>query len=164
MSTIVQVEVGTARAVNWHKQIVSTGTVYSFHSIVVKVEISGRLLSIAVKSGQKVLAEQTLMQINPAIYKAQFEAAKADAMKNKVLYEQQQRLFKRGYSDNLTLATTKAVYFSGIAKMRQAQSQLDLTTVKAPFAGALGLRLVKTGDYIIAGAPLITFLLVCGYG
>lgn len=154
-SKTVTVTTATAKSETWNNEVLTTGTVDSFHGIMIKAEVPGRILKVYIKSGESVQAGQSLFQLNPSALSDKLAAAKAIEIDNTSLYHQQLTIFKKGFGDSEQLKSAKADYLSGKAKISAIEAKLALTLVKAPLAGKLGLRLVKLGEYVKTGQDLI---------
>ena len=145
--------------------IEAVGTVESEHSVQVRAQVSGVLQVVQFKEGDKVKAGQTLFQIDPRTFQAQYNQAMAAVARDKAQLEnakaQQQRLepllkrefiTRQEYDVAVTSAKSlEATLQSSQAQLEQAKIQLDYSRITAPINGRTGQLLVRPGNLVAAG-------------
>jgi membrane fusion protein (multidrug efflux system) len=136
---------------NWQTEISAIGTLVASQGVVIKPEISGRITEIYFRSGDYVKANVPLVQINPAILKAELIAVQAKAKLSKADYERGLKLFDKKVFSQADLDKFLATYQADIANVAHAQAMLDQTLIRAPFAGRIGLRMVDAGSFVNSG-------------
>jgi multidrug efflux system membrane fusion protein len=153
--------------------IQAVGTVEPEHSVQVRAQVSGVLKSVEFREGDKVKAGQTLFQIDPATYQAQYNQALAQLERDKAQLEnaraQQQRLepllkrefiTRQEYDVAVTSAKSlEATVAADEAVAEQSRIQLSYARIVAPISGRTGALSVKAGNLVqvVAGAsPLVT--------
>jgi membrane fusion protein (multidrug efflux system) len=106
--------------------------------------------------GAWVKAGSVLLQQDISSEEAQLKAAEAEAALAKVNFERLRLLVE-------TNAVSKAAYDDGEAKHKQAMAQADTIraaiakkTIRAPFSGRLGIRLVNLGQILKEGEPIVS--------
>jgi membrane fusion protein (multidrug efflux system) len=151
----VFVTTAPVKTIAWQKSVQATGTLQAIQGAQLKSEVSGRVTKIYFKAGQVVHAGDPLIDINPSILLAQYNAAQANAQlqaanfqRAKKLY--QQKIISKADYDNAfaSAASTKSLADAAAANLAQAR-------VKAPFDGTAGINLVNVGDYVALGVPLL---------
>jgi membrane fusion protein (multidrug efflux system) len=97
-----------------------------------------------------------LLQQDTSSEEAQLQAAEAQASLSKVNFERLRLLIK-------TNAVSQAAYDDGEAKHKEAMAQADTIratiakkTIRAPFSGRLGIRLVNLGQILKEGEPIVS--------
>jgi multidrug efflux system membrane fusion protein len=153
--------------------IEAVGTVEPEHSVQIRAQVSGVLKSVEFREGEKVKAGQTLFQIDPATYEAQYKQALAQLERDKAQLEnaraQQQRLepllkrefiTRQEYDVAVTSAKSlEATVAADQAAAEQARIQLSYARIAAPISGRTGALAVKPGNLVQAaggGVPLVT--------
>lgn len=153
--------------------IEAVGTVESEHSVQVRAQVSGVLQVVQFKEGDKVKAGQTLFQVDPRTFQAQYNQAMAAVARDKAQLEnakaQQQRLepllkrefiTRQEYDVAVTSAKSlEATLQSSQAQLEQAKIQLDYSRITAPINGRTGQLSVRPGNLVVAsggGVPLVT--------
>jgi membrane fusion protein (multidrug efflux system) len=111
---------------------------------------------IAFEPGTKVKAGDLLLQQDISSEKAQLRAAEATLALTKLDLERSSKLLA-------TKAVAKAKYDSDFAQYKQAVAQIDgiratirKKTIRAPFDGSLGIRLVNLGQVLNEGEPIVS--------
>jgi multidrug efflux system membrane fusion protein len=140
------------------------GTVQAYNTIAVKSQVDGVIKSMNFQEGQDVKIGDPLVIIDPEVYEAALEEAKALKAKAEALLEnaksnfwRSQQLLAKDFATQRTMdeqAMLVAQYTAEIAqyegKIRYAQAQLDYATIRAPINGRTGIRNVDPGNLIRA--------------
>ena len=152
------------------------GTVRALNNVTVRAQVDGKLLSVNYKEGQDVKAGDVLAEIDPVIYKAQYDQAVAKKAQDEATLAnaridlgryQQLALAKAGSAQQAdtqraTVANLEALVKSDQAVIDNAQATLGYTKIVAPLSGRAGLRQVDQGNIIHAsdatGVVVITQL------
>src|SRR5207245_5190030 len=80
---------------------------------------------------------------------AQSELARLDLERQKGMLEKQ-------IVSQATYDTSAATFKSADAAVAQIRATIDRKTIRAPFAGVLGIRQVNLGQYLAGGAPIVS--------
>lgn len=148
------VEAAPVKAQDWQTEIDAIGTLSANQGVTIRSETSGRITGIYFRSGQEAKANDPLIQINSDVIKAQLEAAQARVNLSKANFDRIQTLFKKRVSSQSDLDTALSGFQADTAAVNQYQGLLNLTLIRSPFEGRLGLRLVNLGDYVTAGQAI----------
>jgi len=113
-------------------------------------EVSGRLMELPIKEGDKVKAEQLLARINPHDFQQRVNQEKAKYDYAVVTYQRYKTLLK---SDTIS----RAAYDEKFAQLQVAKANLATATkslndthLKAPFNGYIANRFVENFEYVRA--------------
>jgi multidrug efflux system membrane fusion protein len=140
------------------------GTAQALNSVTVRSQVDGRLIEVVFKEGQDVKAGDVLARIDPSIYQAQYDQAVAKKAQDEATLanarrdlERYARLAADNSGSRQQADTQRTVVAQLEAQVRQdqasidnAKTYLDFTTIRAPIAGRLGLRLVDAGNLVRA--------------
>jgi membrane fusion protein, multidrug efflux system len=140
------------------------GTVLAFNTAFVRAQVSGRLIEVNYKEGQEVKAGDVLAKIDPVLYQAIYDQSVAKKAQDEALLGNARRdeqrytsLASANYSSQQQADTAKAQVKQYEAQLRQDQAQIDnaranleYATVRAPFDGRTGIRLVDVGNLVSA--------------
>ena len=138
----------------------------------VRARVSGYLISQNYKEGSVVKEGDLLFQVDPSVYEAAVEQAKAglgQAQANQLQTEQteqretqlyEQKVESAQNRDNAVQSNTaaKAAVKAEQAALRQAELNLEYTKIKAPIGGVIGIANPGVGDLVGPGDanPLAT--------
>jgi membrane fusion protein (multidrug efflux system) len=150
------VEVVTATADTVVDAILATGQIEAIHSVELRPEIEGRIAAILVREGSLVSKGQALFQVDDAELKAEVARAEAERDLARQSLARTRELLAQKASSQSELERAEATARSTEAQYQLLKVRLDRTTVRAPFSGVAGRRLVSLGDYVTTDTGLLT--------
>jgi membrane fusion protein (multidrug efflux system) len=150
------VEVVAARTDTVVDAILATGQVEAIHSVELRPDIEGRLAGILVREGSTVARGQPLFQVDDAELKAEVARAEAERDLGRQSLTRTRELLAQKASSQSELERAEATARSTEAQYQLLKVRLDRTTVRAPFSGVAGRRLVSLGDYVTTSTGLIS--------
>jgi multidrug efflux system membrane fusion protein len=138
------------------------GIVQALNTATIRSQVTGILERVDFTEGQTVKKGDVLAQIDPRIYQAQLDQARAQLARDQALLANQQTnlgrnepLLQRGFAtdqqvagERAQISQTQSTTKADQALIDNAQTQLDFTTLRAPFDGVTGLRLIDIGNVI----------------
>jgi RND family efflux transporter MFP subunit len=147
-----------------------TATIKSRRSATLSPQVDGNLTAILVKSGDRVRAGQSLMEIDPQKQRATLDAQIATERQklavfhyNEVEVDRQRKLFAAGIISRDALdqaeqgySNSKADYDSAVSLRQSQEKQLGYYHIRAPFDGIVGDIPVHLGDYVSSTTMLTT--------
>lgn len=152
-------EVVTAAAVKadtWENLLSSTGSMVTVQGVTVSAEMAGKVVSINFESGARVEAGALLVQLDTTNEEAQLRSAEATVALANVNLDRSTDLLEKK-------AVSKSDFDLVNAQSKQASAQSDAIraviakkTIRAPFAGRLGIRLVNLGQILKEGDAIAT--------
>lgn len=149
------VETTAVRVADSDRLLSAVGSLRSEESVVIAAEIAGRIEKIGFSEGEKSKEGNLLIQLDSAVFQAELDRAVANRDLSKSNYQRAENLLKDRAVSALERDEAYAKWQLDEANVRLANAQLAKTSIKAPFAGTLGLRQVSLGDYIQPGQPLV---------
>ncbi|MEP6591168.1 MAG: efflux RND transporter periplasmic adaptor subunit [Gemmatimonadota bacterium] len=153
---VVPVEVTTAFADTVVDAIVATGQVEALQQIELRPDVEGRVVGLLFREGGRVAQGAPLVKIDDAELKAQVERARADRDLTKQALERTRQLLAEKAAAPADLERAEAASRSSQASLDLLELRLARTTVRAPFAGVVGQRLISLGDYVTSSSRLLT--------
>jgi multidrug efflux system membrane fusion protein len=143
------------------------GRVSAYNTVTVRAMVGGQIKRIAFADGQVVAANDTLVQIDPRPFQATVDQDKATVDRDRASLANAESdlrrygpLLKQGVTSQQQVETQKslvsqlrATVAADLAALARDQVQLSFTTVAAPIAGVLGLRLVDAGNVVSPSDP-----------
>jgi membrane fusion protein (multidrug efflux system) len=150
--------VSTAKAVTsaWQPSVEAIGSLRAVKGADLSVEVSGIVDSISFNSGDDVEQGALLLKLRSDDDAAKLESLEATAELNQITYDRDQKQFKLQAVSQATLDTDDANLKNAKAQAAQQQAILDKKSLRAPFAGHLGIRAVDLGQYLSAGTTIVT--------
>ncbi len=134
------------------RRIDITGTLAPWEEATVSIEVDGRLTELPVDLGDQVKKGDVLCRIMPVEYEWKKTQAEADLMKAESDYKRVQKLHADNVvaKDQMDENRRKLDVASAAADL--ARKKLADTVLRAPFDGAVGKRLVNSGEYVRSGS------------
>ncbi len=140
------------------------GTVQALFTVAIHAQVDGKLQDVFFQEGLRVKKGDVLAKIDPRLYQAALDQAKArKAMDEASLVAQLKDLTRfqtlvlrnAETQQNVDLqsskvAQTKASIDADIAAIETAQANLDYTSIVAPSDGRMGVRLIDPGNIVHA--------------
>ena len=160
----VPVSVAVASRQNVPIYLSGLGTVQASYTIGIHAQVDGKLIEVRFTEGQHVQAGEVLAKIDPRLYQAALDQAKAkkaqdeaqlvsaqkDLMRSKTLAAQNFQTEQIVDQQQAKVEQLKAAIAADGAAIDTAQTQLDYTTITAPSEGRIGVRLVDPGNVVRA--------------
>ena len=140
----------------WQPELSAVGTLRAVRGADLAAEVSGVISAIHFRSGEEVKAGAPLVQFNAAADIAQLESLKAAAELAQLTYQRDQRQLKVQAVSQATVDADEANLKVAKARVAEQQALVDKKSVRAPFAGRLGLRAVDLGQFVAPGTKLVT--------
>ena len=150
------VDVDSARRQSVVDAVRATGGIEAQQAIELRPDEQGRITDLMFREGQYVEAGTPLVKVDDAMLKAQTERAKADRDLATQQLERVRRLRAQNAAAPADLERAEAASRSAEAGLALLELQLERTTVRAPFGGAIGQRFVSVGDYVTPQTRLLT--------
>jgi membrane fusion protein, multidrug efflux system len=141
---------------SWQPQIEAVGGLRAVKGADLSLEVSGVVDSISFNSGDDVKQGAVLLKLRSDDDTAKLESLQATAVLSELTYERDLKQFKIQAVSQATLDSDKANLKNAKAQVAQQQAILDKKTLRAPFAGHLGIRAVDLGQYLSAGTTIVT--------
>ena len=124
-------------------------------SVVVSPEVTGRIVNIAVRSGQQVQQGQTLIALDAGKQQAELAEQSASVRDEARKLRDMRRLVARGAITTSELEGQEAIVAQAQARTDAARYELSLRTLTAPFDGTVEALSVALGNQVSEGAVLL---------
>jgi membrane fusion protein (multidrug efflux system) len=151
--TVSTVKAGSA---DWQSDQKAVGSLRAVNGADLSLEVAGIVDQIAFSSGDDVAAGAVLLRLKEADDLAKLHSLQATADLARITFERDQKQLKAQAISQATLDTDAGNLKNALALVDEQQADLDKKTLRAPFAGHLGLRAVDLGQYLAAGTTIVT--------
>jgi membrane fusion protein (multidrug efflux system) len=144
------------KAEEWESTLRATGTLVTVQGVTVSAELAGKVVRIAFEPGAVVSAGDLLVQLDTSTEEAQLRAAEANAALAKVSLDRSTELLASNAVSKSDHDLVDAQYKQAAAQADSIRAIIAKKSVKAPFAGRLGIRLVNLGQILHEGDAIVT--------
>jgi membrane fusion protein, multidrug efflux system len=139
-----------------------TGRTAAFESVTLKARVDGQVLAVPFAEGQHVRRGDVLLRLDPADFLARLRQAEANLARDQALAAKTQAdverylaLKAKGFVSDEKVGEVRSTATAAAATVRADQAaadvarlQLDYATLRAPFDGIVGARLVFPGSAV----------------
>lgn len=132
------------------------GTAQARESIVLTPKVADTIRRLRFESGDRVRAGQVLVEMSSVEQAADMAEARASNQAAQEDLRRTQELFNRGFASQARLDTVQAAADAAEARLNAGGSRIADRTIRAPFAGVVGLRLASPGQYVRPGDQIGT--------
>jgi multidrug efflux system membrane fusion protein len=127
-------------------------------TVELNAETDGRVIATGVLRGERVDEGGTIVRLDERDRSARLAQALATVKQREVEFEGRERLKSESYVSDAQLQEAAALLEAARTELKRAELDIEYTTVRAPFDGALQERHVEVGDYVQAGDPIATIV------
>ena len=153
---IQTVSTATAEMLDWQPTLRAVGSLRAVSGTDVSAEVSGIVEEIRFESGNDVQAGQVLVNLRSGVDVGRLRQAQAAVELARADFQRNQELAGRKLVSQAALDAAAAQLASTEAQLEQEREGLKRTSIRAPFGGRIGLRVVDVGQYLSAGTKIAT--------
>jgi len=152
------VSTAEASTEKWQRSIKAVGTIAPVRGVNIAAEISGTVVEIAFESGATVKKGDLILRLDTTSEEAQLRALEAQTELARLNAKRirELRVEKAVAQSELDNAEATLAQFQGNTDVVRAT--IAKKTIRAPFAGRLGIRQVNLGEFVEAGRTAIVSL------
>ncbi len=150
------VSTATAAYSEWQPEVQAVGSLRAIHGVEVTTEVAGLVRDVTFKSGSDARVGQTLVQLNADPDIAQLQALTAEANLAALVYHRDLIQYQAQAISRSQLDTDSANLKSAREQEAAQAALVAKKTIRAPFAGRLGITTVNPGQYLNPGDPIVT--------
>jgi multidrug efflux system membrane fusion protein len=126
------------------------------HQVTIAPQVDGKILALKFESGAEVKEGDVLVQLDDASERADLASFQAQARLAKANLTRSQQLAAKQFATKQDIDLQQSQLDQANAGIAKAQTAIGYKTIKAPFGGQLGVRQVNLGQYLAAGAAIVT--------
>ncbi|NAY91456.1 efflux RND transporter periplasmic adaptor subunit [Muricauda sp. JGD-17] len=136
------------------------GDVMTKQNVLIYPEMAGTLYRIYVVEGQKVSKGQLLASIDDGGLSSQLAQMRTQAELAKTTYERQKRLWEQNIGSEIQYLQAKTNYEAQESAVKQMESQVAKSTIRAPFTGIIDDVIKDQGTVVAPGQGSEIFRIV----
>jgi membrane fusion protein (multidrug efflux system) len=140
----------------WREQLASVGSLSAVQGVTVGAEMDGKVVQIAFVAGSSVKAGDLLVRQDTSVEEAQLRAAEAAVDLARITLRRTRELLKKAAISQSQLDADDASFNQAQAQADNIRATIDKKTIRAPFSGRLGVRLVNLGQILKAGDSIVS--------
>jgi RND family efflux transporter MFP subunit len=137
------------------ERVAAVGSGRAREQVTLTTRVAGVISEVLFEGGNKVEAGQVLLKLASEPEAIAVETAEAQRAQAFDAVERYRQLNEAAVS-RVARAEAETALKVADAALRRAREDLDRMTIKAPFAGIIGLTNLQTGDYLAVGNPVAT--------
>lgn len=141
---------------HWQDTLEAVGTISAVQGVNVTPEIAGTVSEIAFESGAMVNKGDLLVKLDTSTEDAQLKAAEAQLSWAKVSAERARQLRTDSTVSQSELDQAEAAWKQAQANVDVIRATIQKKTIRAPFAGKLGIRQINVGQYLDTGRSIVS--------
>jgi membrane fusion protein (multidrug efflux system) len=145
-----------ASSQEWSSQLEAVGSARAVNGANLSAQVAGTVSAIHFQSGSDVKKGELLLELKAEDDIAHLNALKATAALARITFERDSTLVKTNAVSQQTVDTDKGNLQNAEALAAQQQALVDYKSIKAPFAGRIGIRQVDVGQYLAAGTAIVS--------
>jgi membrane fusion protein (multidrug efflux system) len=150
------ISTATVREETWPETLTAVGSVDAAQGVTVAPEIAGTVSEIDFESGAEVKQGDLLLRMDTTSEEAQLRAAQAQADLAKITAARQRKLAADKTVSQSEVDQADAAWKQAEANADNIRTVIEKKTIRAPFAGKLGLRLVDLGQQLDVGKGIVS--------
>lgn len=152
----VTISASIANEKNWQAILNSVGTLTAVNGVDISSEVPGIVKEIRFESGQFVQKGDVLVVLDTSVEQAQLKDNLAQAKLAKLDLDRNKALIVKNAVSQSQLDTLSARFDEANAGVEQVEARIRQKTIVAPFSGKIGIRAIDLGQYVSAGASMVT--------
>lgn len=140
----------------WGSTLRAVGSLDAVQGVTVAAEVPGKVVGIGFEAGQAVAKGAALLQLDASTELAQLPGAEAETVLAKNNLQRFTTLLEQKIISPAEYDTAVAGYRLALSQADNLRAVIAKKTVRAPFAGRLGIRLVNLGQILHEGDPIVS--------
>ena len=154
-----QPEIVTTAVANtqvWESTLTAVGSLVAVQGVMIAAEMTGKMVKITFEPGSMVKAGDLLVQQETAAEEAELRSAEATVGLTRLTFERARRLLAEGTFSQAEYDKADAEYKQALAQTDNIRAVIAKKTIRAPFSGLLGIRLVNLGQMLSPGDEIVS--------
>ena len=140
----------------WLDALTAVGSISAVQGVTVAPEIAGKVTEIDFESGAVVAQGDLLVRLDTTMEAAQLRAAEAQAELARLNADRARLLRTNSTISQSDLDAAEATLKQSQAQADNIRATIEKKTIRAPFAGRLGIRQVNLGESLDVGKAIVS--------
>ena len=132
------------------------GKVQALDRVEISFEVSGKLVELAIKEGQRVTKGDLIARLDPSDYQSRLDAAQANVNQTKAEVDRYSNLLAEKVVAKSTFDVKKRNYEVAVSELNIARKAYNDTKLKASFSGVVGKRFVDNHQVVQAKESIVS--------
>ncbi len=150
------VTTAAAAAESWETSLSAVGSLTAVQGVTVAAELPGKVVEIAFAPGAKAGKGDLLIRQDTTSEAAQLPGAIAQADLARTVVARDSEMFASRIISQADYDAAVAAREQAVAQANGIRAAIAKKTIRAPFAGRLGIRQVNLGQMLREGDPIVT--------
>jgi membrane fusion protein (multidrug efflux system) len=152
----VSVATTQVREIEWQPTLKAVGTVVAVRGVTLGAEVTGTVERIEFRNGASVDEGQPLVQLDSAAEQARLRSALAREALARQNLRRARILRRQDVNTEADLQSAQAADEQARAEVASLRATIAKKTIRAPFAGRVGIREVELGQVVSPGTPIVS--------
>ncbi len=139
----------------WPGTLTAVGSLKPVNGLVLRADLAGDIERIGFESGAAVRKGDLLVQQDVSEELAQLRAAQARQQLAELNLRRFKGLLDKRVSSQSDYDQTTAEYLQAQARCEEIKALIEKKTIRAPFDGMAGIRMVNAGEYLQPGQEIV---------
>jgi membrane fusion protein (multidrug efflux system) len=144
------------REEKWQSTLTAIGSITAVQGVTVTPDIPGTVREIAFESGAVVSKGDLLVRLDTSLEEAQLRSIESQVELARVNAVRERDLRTNNMVSQSELDAAEATLKQNVANADAIRATIEKKTIRAPFSGRLGIRLVNLGQYLDVGKPIVS--------
>ena len=150
------VSIAVVGSETWQQTLTSVGSLSAVQGVVVAAELDGKIVQVDFDAGNAVKAGDVLVRQDTTVEEAQLRSAEAAVHLSRVNLARTSELLAKATVSEAQFDMDNATFDQAVAAADNIRATIAKKTIKAPFSGQLGIRLINLGQNLKAGDSIVS--------
>ena len=141
---------------SWESLLTAVGSLDAVQGVTITAEVTGKVAKIAFEPGSRGKAGELLVQQDISAETARLRSAEATAELARINFERSEKLLPEKVISQSDYDNAQAQLTQALAEVDNIKAVIAKKTIRAPFAGRLGIRMINLGQVINDGQAIVT--------
>ncbi len=152
---VASITATAVRVDRWVERLEAVGSLSAVQGGMLSTEVGGIVREIRFESGSRVEAGAEIVVLDSESDRARLNSLEAAERLTRIELERTRRLVAQRNLPEAELQRRQSEADQAAAAVAEQRARIRQKTLRAPFAGEIGIRQVSLGEFVAAGAPVV---------